>query len=57
MTLRGIAEWNRVSGLPEGEKGSSSEEELKRAEDKLQAFILTDRLTDLEYLMEGGEFV
>ena len=57
MTLRGIAEWNRVSGLPDGEKGSSSEEELKRAEDKLQAFILTDRLTDLEYLMEGGEFV
>ena len=56
MTLRGIAEWNRLSCLPDGEKGSSSDEELKRVEDKSTRdfhFVITN----LEYLKEGGEFI
>ena len=56
MTLRGIAEWNRLSCLPDGEKGSSSDEELKRVEDKSTRdfhFVMTN----LEYLKEGGELI
>ena len=39
MTLRGIAEWNRLSCLPDGENGSSSDEELKRV--KVQMRLLS----------------
>ena len=45
MTLRGIAEWNRLSCLPDGEKGSSSDEELKRVTSTNETFIMTERLT------------
>ena len=50
MTLRGIAEWNRLSCLPDGEKGSSSDEELKRVKVQMR---LPSWQTDSPGVSEG----